>query len=257
MSLPLVSVLTASTGNPMLHECLRSVKAQTHAAVQHLLFVDGPDRAGNFLEQLFTSNVNLIGLDPRKEAGYRCDLIQLPYAVGKDRWNGHRMYAAGTFLADGDYVMFLDDDNYIEPDHIESLLKVIDAGNQWAFSFRKITDKSGAILCEDNCESLGKWPSVLHPQDFFIDVNCFFLPRILAVQIAPLWFRKFREPGQPEVDRVLSHALRQIASQFDSNYKYSLNYTVGNTQNSVQKEFFDRGNEEMTKRYNGQLPWRK
>jgi len=252
---PLVTVITASTGNPLLAGCLRSVKEQTHQNVQHLVYIDGPSRSAPFLEQLFKSQV--LPVDPStQKSGYRLDLIQLPYAVGTDRWNGHRMYAAGSYLADGDYVMFLDDDNSIAPTHIEDCLKVIEGGNDWAFSFRNITDKNGNVLCEDNCESLGKWASILHPQDFFIDVNCFFLPRLLAVQITPLWFRKFREPGQPEIDRVLSHAMRQLGPKHDTTYKYTVNYTVGNTENSVQKEFFDRGNAEMLKRYGGNLPWK-
>jgi len=28
----------------------------------------------------------------------------LPYSIGKDRWNGHRIYGAGTYIADGDYL---------------------------------------------------------------------------------------------------------------------------------------------------------
>lgn len=259
MNAPLVSVITASTGNPMLHKCLQSVKEQTHPNVQHLVYVDGPSRSPAFLDQLFKSQV--LPMDPStQKPGYRLDLIQLPYAVGTDRWNGHRMYGAGSYLADGEYVMFLDDDNYIDPDHIESLLATLQntivpvSGAAWSYSLRKIVNSEG-FLCNDDCESLGKWPSVLHDQDFFVDVNCFFLPRMMAVQISPLWFRKFREPGQPEVDRVLTHTLRQVSHS--CSHKYSLNYTVGNTQNSVQKEFFDRGNDEMMRRYNGQLPWKK
>ena len=80
---------------------------------------------------------------------------------------------------------------------------------------------------------------------------------MLAVAISPIWYRKFREPGQPEIDRVICHALRQIAPKFDSTYQYSVNYTVGNTGLSVQKEFFEKGNAEMLKRFNGDLPWVK
>ena len=247
---PLVTVITASAGNKLLSKNILSVFEQTHLNVQHLIFADGMFRHED-IDNAIEESGNL-----RRDGEYVRDVIYLPYSIGRDRWNGHRMYAAGSYIAEGDYVMFLDDDNSITPTHIEDCLKVIAAGNQWAFSFRNITDKEGNILCEDNCESLGKWASVLHPEDLFIDVNCFFLPRLLAVQITPLWFRKFREPGQPEIDRVLSHAMRQIAPKYDTTYKYTVNYTVGNTENSVQKEFFDRGNAEMLKRYGGNLPWK-
>lgn len=250
---PLVTVITATTGNPLLGDCLSSVKNQTYDNIQHLVVIDGPDRAIAAHTQVEQSKVFE---NPRN--GYRLDIQELPYAVGKDRWNGHRIYGSGSYLADGDFVLFLDDDNYLDPMHIELCMDSI-AQNQltWSYSFRKIVDKDRNTLCYDNCESLGKWASVLHEKDNFVDVNCYFLPRALAVQISPVWFRKFREPGQMEVDRALFHVLSQIAPNYDSTYKYTVNYTVGNTQNSVQKEFFEIGNRDMLQRYGGNLPWVK
>lgn len=242
MTLPQVTVITASTGNPLLSRCLDSVKHQTYENVQHLIFADGPGTWSKVGTQA---------------SGYRCEIIQLPYAVGKDRWNGHRQYGAGTYLADGDFVIYLDDDNYIDDDHIDQCMKIINAGNQWTYAFRNIVNAKSEILCRDNCESLGKWASILHPEDYFIDVNCFFLPKMLAIQISPIWYCKFREPGQPEIDRKLTYALRQIAPKFDSTYHYSVNYNVGNTGLSVQPDFFKNGNAEMLKRHNNNLPWER
>lgn len=240
-----VTVITATVGNPRLHACIESVANQTHKNMQHLIFVDGKHVRGNVYSEL-----------AQIENTDNIDLIYLPYSIGKDRWNGHRIYAAGSYIAEGDFVMFLDDDNTIDEDHIESCLRSIN-GKDWVFSFRKIVDNNGNLLCYDDCESLGNWASVLHPQDYFVDVNCFFLRKNLAVGISPLWFRKFREPGQPEVDRVLTAALRGNNLKFTPTYKYSVNYTVGNTVNSVQKEFFERGNAEMLRRYDNLLPWKK
>lgn len=234
-----VTVITATTGNPLLERCVASVRDQTHTDVQHLVFVDGDRPAADDI-LLNHSHV---------------DVIDLPYSVGKDRWNGHRMYAAGPFLAEGEFVMWLDDDNSLEPNHIEECLKVIEDGNDWAYSFRNIVDSDGEFLCRDDCESLGKWASVMHEKDFFIDVNCYFVPTKIAVHLGPAWYRKFREPGQPEVDRVLAHALMNNNLKFDTTYKYTVNYTVGNTELSVQEEFFRRGNQVMLQRFDGRLPW--
>ena len=243
-----VTVITATTGNSILAKCIESVSKQTHADVQHLIIVDGPDRWQAVLEATKTIP---------QEHRHRVTMNVLPYAIGKDRWNGHRIYAAGTYMAEGEYVMYLDDDNYIEPTHIADCIKVIEAGNDWTYSFRQIVDKQGVKLCLDDCESLGKWASILDPRDFFVDVNCYFLPIKLAVQITPVWYRKFREPGQMEIDRAIMHVLRQIAPKYDTTYNYSVNYTVGNTQNSVQAAFFMEGNAEMLRRYAGKLPWKK
>jgi glycosyltransferase involved in cell wall biosynthesis len=243
-----VTVITATTGNPLLAGCLRSVAAQTHPDVEHLVFSDGMEHWEK-IEPIFNKE-----MFPN---GTTSHFIELPYSVGKDRWNGHRMYAAGIYLARGDYVMFLDEDNSIEPSHIEDCLKVIENGNDWAFSFRNIVDKQQNFLCQDNCENLGKWASVMHPEDYFVDVNCYFLPKILAVQTSPIWYRKAREPGVPEVDRALTNVLRQIAPKYDTTYKYTVNYTVGNSSISVQDTFFAKGNAEMMRRYGGKLPWQK
>lgn len=252
MTLPLVTVVTATTGNPLLGNCLKSVKNQTYQNIQHLVVIDGPDRQVSAYDIINSGNFLL-----QEKEGYRIDVQELPYAIGKDRWNGHRIYGAGSYIADGEFIMFLDDDNSLAPNHIQNCVdKISKDGYQWSYSLRNIVDKQQNFLCEDNCESLGKWASVLNPEDLFIDVNCYFLPRLLAVQISPIWFRKFREPGQPEIDRVISYYLRKIAPNYDCTYEYTVNYTVGNTENSVQAEFFARGNAEMLNRYNKSLPWK-
>jgi glycosyltransferase involved in cell wall biosynthesis len=244
-----VTVVTATVGNPKLNECVLSVARQTHLDVDHLVVVDGPERYSKALWQL---DIALDTDTTNVERTLR--VLKMPYSIGSGGWNGHRIYAAGSFMADGDYIMFLDDDNTLEPNHIESLLKVCE-NNDWAFSLRNIVDKDNNFLCQDNCESLGKWASVLHPQDFFVDVNCYFLPTKLAIQLGPAWYRKFRQPGQPEVDRVLAHVLMNNKLKYDCSYKYTVNYTVGNTPNSVQKEFFEVGNIKMAERYPEGFPW--
>jgi glycosyltransferase involved in cell wall biosynthesis len=250
MSLPLVTVITATTGNPLLENCLNSVKNQTYKNIQHLVTIDGPDRSTAAYKCI--SDSELLSTE-----GYRLDVIDLPYSIGKDRWNGHRIYGSGTYVADGDFLIFLDDDNALEPNHIETCLSVIAKGHQWAYTFRKIVDQAHNFLCEDNCESLGKWASVLHSQDYFIDVNCYFLPRLLAVAMCPVWFRKFREPGQMEIDRAMIAVLKQMAPNFECTYDYTVKYATGNSSLSVQSDFFASGNAEMLKRYNGVLPWKK
>jgi len=245
-----VTVITATTGHPILPKCIESVAKQTHADVQHLLIVDGRERS-----EIVTEQLTGLASDADHSLG-SMDQVHLPYSIGKDRWNGHRIYAAGTYMAKGQYVMYLDQDNYIDPTHIADCLKVIESGNDWAYSLRKIVNKEGDYLCHDDCESLGKWPSILDPDDYFVDVNCYFLPIKLAVHASPIWFRKTREPGQLEVDRALCRFLRQIAPKYDSTYGYTVNYTAGSSDNSVQKEFFITGNAAMLKARDGILPWK-
>lgn len=245
MSNPLVTVVTATTGKTHLSRCVKSVQEQTYKNIEHLVFVDGPEAE----DRLYKECGHLMA-----RCGDSPKFIFLPKSVGKDRYNGHRMYGAGTFLMDGEYIIFLDDDNSLAPTHVADCLEVVKEST-WAFSFRNIVDREQNFLCQDNCESLGMWPSVIHPQDFFIDVNCYFLPRHIALALAPVWYCKFREPGQPEIDRKMMAFLRAHFTSYNSTYKYTVNYTVGNTGLSVTPDFFKWGNAEMLNRYNGNLPW--
>jgi glycosyltransferase involved in cell wall biosynthesis len=235
---PLVTVITPTTGAPYLRQAIESVKNQTYDNIQHLVVVDGQPK-GRVIAREYP----------------HIDLIDLPYPTGTDRFNGHRIYGASVYLAKGDLVCFLDEDNYYDYTHIESLVDVIQRGNDWAYSLRKIVDKDGNHVCLDDCESLGKWESCIG--DYFVDVGCFFLPKMIAIQTSPIWYRKAREPGVPEVDRMLTHVLRNNNLKYDTNANYSLNYRTGNTQLSVQSEFFLQGNKKMLEKYNGDLPWTK
>jgi hypothetical protein len=255
---PLVSVITATTGKPALAKCLASVMRQTYRPIQHLVFVDGP-RHRVAADATLAPFAACDPFAPGGESeGYRIERVDLPFPVGLDRWNGHRIYGAGSYLADGECVLFLDDDNHLEPTHVTDCMKVIEAGNDWAYSLRRLVSPEGVDLGYDDCESLGKWPSVLHPEDYFIDVNCYFLKRAVAIAASPIWFRKAREPGQMEVDRVLRKVLgERLFPRFDCTYGYSVVYTVGSSRLSVQPEFFERGNAEMLRRYGGTLPWKR
>jgi len=248
-----VSVITPTTGNPFLKECIESVRNQTYKNIEHIVVVDGKSRWEQAEKVLFEAAF------PRGESSSDRLLI-LPYPTGTDRYNGHRVYGGTTYFADGDYHLWLDDDNMLEPNHIESLVKLVQEKNlDWAYSLRKIIDKDGNVLCLDDCESLGMWASILHPEDYFVDVNCYFVKKQVAVGITPVWYRKFREPGQMEIDRAIASVLMHQNNKlkFDCTRDYTVRYRVGNTGLSVQAEFFLKGNEAMLQRHNNKLPWKK
>ena len=245
-----VSIITPTTGNPYLAECIASVRAQTYENVEHIIVVDGRERWNKADEILLAAEF---------PNGVNEHVCVLPYPTGTNRYNGHRVYGAATYFADGDYHLWLDDDNILEPNHVESLVKLVQEKNlDWAYSLRKIIDKDGNVLCLDDCESLGMWASILHPEDYFVDVNCYFVKKEHAVSITPVWYRKFREAGQMEIDRAIAAVLMHPNNKlkFDCTRDYTVKYRVGNTGLSVQAEFFLRGNEAMLQRHNGVLPWK-
>lgn len=244
-----VSIITATIGKPQLKQCIQSIRKQKYKNVEHIVILDGQEHwqiAESILKECSFPN------------GVNEHLIVLPYATGKDRFNGHRIYAAFTYIVNGDFVFWLDDDNSIEPNHVESLVNLVKEKNlDWAYSFRKIVDDNNKVICNDDCESLGKWKSVIN--DHFIDVNCFFIRKDIAISLSPIWNRKAREPGVMEVDRALTAVLmhEQNKLKFDTNGKYTVRYRVGSTGISVKKEFFIQGNIKMKEFYKGKLPWKK
>jgi glycosyltransferase involved in cell wall biosynthesis len=238
---PLVTVITPTTGNRQLYDVLKSVSRQTYSNIEHIVVVDGPQ---------YSKAVN--GMIE----GSQAILLQLPYNTGHSQYNGHRIYGAMSYIAEGEYICFLDQDNWYEDHHIESLVDVIQQGNDWAYSLRKIVSQEGEYICNDDCESLGKWDSVIN--DKFIDVNCFMIPKMAAIQFSPYWYRRARHPQeQPEVDRILSPFMMQNFQKFDTNGEYTVNYRVASRADSVQDVFFIKGNEVMKQRMNGEYPWRK
>lgn len=238
---PLVTIITPTTGSMQLYDAVFSVEKQTYDNIQHLVVVDGPKGYANAVEICEGSNA---------------DMIQLPYATGIDQYNGHRIYGAMTFLAKGEYLLFLDEDNWFEPNHVESMIEQIRNGNQWAYSLRKIVDQEGNYICNDDCESLGKWSSIIN--DNFIDLNCYMIHKKDALHFAPLWYRRARHPlDQPEVDRLLSAFMMQNFTRFDTTGLYTVNYRVASRADSVQDSFFIKGNEAMKNKMNGEYPWRK
>jgi glycosyltransferase involved in cell wall biosynthesis len=198
-------------------------------------------------DELYINNIEF-------EAGEK-DIVVLPYATGKEQYNGHRIYGAFTFIAKGEYLMYLDEDNWLEPNHVEELVSCI-GSNSWAYSLRKIRDHYGNFVCNDDCESIGDYASILG--DRFVDVNCFFFKRKLAIDLTSVWFRRARHPDdQPEVDRLLSSILFGNTIGHGASGSYTVNYRAGSREDSVQAKFFLAGNARMYKKFEGVYPWRK
>lgn len=237
-----VAVITPTIGTNFLEKNLESVFKQTYKNLDHIVVCDGPQ-----YDYGVRNVTKKFSLNP----------LTLPENTGANGYNGHRIYASIPYLINADYFIFLDEDNWIEPNHVESLVDAL-KDCDWSFSLRKIIDKNNNYICNDDCESLGLWHTCLSEQEFFVDVGCYFLPKKIAIQTAPIWYRRARHPEeQPEVDRLLIRVLRQNKFSYRTTGEYTLNYRVGNRIDSVQSDFFLRGNEVMHQKYGGVFPWRK
>ncbi len=243
---PTVCVITGATGHPNLKKCIESVQEQTYALVKHLVVVDGSE---------FNKRVDacIASLDDQRGI----DVILLPYTTGKNRWHGHRIYGAMPSIAMADYVCWLDEDNWFDPEHIESLISSVQSSQTvWSFALRRIVRQSGEFIALDLCESLGNLhPTFLSPGDFHIDTSCYLLRCDTAIQLAGVWNRTARSKEAIGPDRLLCRVLMEQFPTGRSTGRFTVNYSVGNTPLSVTADFFAHGNQIMRTKYPDGLPF--
>ena len=230
-----VAVVTPTIASEHLAKCIDSVDKQTYEDIVHYVFIDGCQYEPKAREILVGSS--------------KTRMIELEENVGKG-WYGHRVYAACSFLVNADVICYLDEDNFLDPDHVESVVKKLEEGNDWVYSLRKVVDKNGKFLCEDNCESLGDWPVYFNPEVFHIDTSCFAVRRDVAVRIGHAWY------GQWGADRQFFSALQKHFNKHSCTKKYTTNYRLAGNENSVNEDFFIEGNGVNFAKYNGILPWK-
>ena len=113
-----VTVITPTIGSSKLKAAVESVLKQTYKC-KHLIVVDGREYATPVYEQLGQPDI------PGTQ------VVISPENTGKTGGNfyGHRIYAAYPHLINSDYILFLDEDNWYEPDHVETLIKTIESKN--------------------------------------------------------------------------------------------------------------------------------
>ena len=230
-----VAVVTPTIGNSKLIDCISSVEKQSYQNLTHYVFIDGEEYDDKIKHQL--------------EDATKVKTIRLEENIGKG-WYGHRVFAACSFLVNADIICYLDEDNWFEPCHVEKLVAKIQQGNDWAYSLRKIYDKDGNFLCEDNCESLGKWPVYFNDKAFHIDTSSFAIKRDVAVRIGHAWY------GQWGADRQFFHNLKTNFPNFACTNAHTMCYRLDGNPNSVTQDFFDKGNEINNQKYNGKFPWK-
>ena len=229
-----VAVVTPTIASDLLEQCVSSVDNQTYKNLTHYIFIDGCQYEPKAREILVGSS--------------KTRMIELEENVGRG-WYGHRVYAACSFLVNADIICYLDEDNWYEPNHVEELVKAIQTGAQWAYSLRKIYDKHGNYICDDNCESLGKWPIYFNNDAYHIDTSSFAVRRDVAVNIGHAWY------GQWGADRQFFGNLKKFFPNFECTGKHSLCYRLDGNANSVTKDFFEEGNKYTEEKYQGNYPW--
>lgn len=232
-----VAIVTPTIGSEHLRQCMESVQNQTYDNLTHYIFLDGEEH----YEKIYPILYDVSGSKNIKTT-------TLMDNVGKG-WYGHRVYAACSFLVNADVICYLDEDNFYRPEHVESIVKLI-KDFPWVYSLRNIHDKSGNFICEDNCESLGKWPVYFDNNTFHIDTACFAVRQEVAVRIGHAWY------GQWGADRQFFHNIKHHFPDFQCTGLHTACYRLDGNENSVKEEFFERGNKMQEIAYQGLFPWK-
>lgn len=246
-----VTVITPTIGSSKLADAMKSVQEQTYEHITHLVVLDGY----KFMDKL-TENV-----DASLVSKPTVNMTIAPENTGANGFYGHRIYAAYPHLINSDYIFFLDEDNWYEPNHVQSLVDKIEEKNyDWAYSLRKIASKEGEFIIDDCCESLGKWPIFWSTEqnrqpEYLIDTSAYAFKREFLIQVCQNWH--FGWGGDRRFYKILTENYKH--TNFETTGLHTLNYRLDD---ALEKkygnlDFFKNGNEILKKYYFGEYPWNK
>jgi hypothetical protein len=234
------TIIITTIGDPALAHAVQAALNQDHPNTKVWVVTNGREHEHRVAPILATFNDS------------RLSSWTVPENIGYEMLFGCRILAAACYLVDSDYLLFLNNDDWMDPNHVSSLIAAIETNQwDWGYSLRKIMDKDGSFLCNDNCESLGKWPAFNGQGVHHVDLSCFCLKKDVAPSVAhSLYYRQYH-------DRTLLACLRQHYPHFGTTGLYTLNYRLGGNPASVQRDFFEIGNQMMASRYPSGFPWNK
>jgi len=184
------AIITATIGRPTLKRTCESVQKQT-VSCNHVIIVDGYDKAK-------------LPIVPEDQT-----IIVRPHT---GNWGGG-CYRWAIENLNYDTFMFLDDDNWIEPDHVESQLNALEL-KLWAFTFRRVIHEDGRLIAERGPEK-------------FVDTNCYAFISGFARDVA-----KHFTTGTYQNDRAVFKAIQEWRSGIGNpapsgcTNKITVNYTV-------------------------------
>ncbi len=263
----LITIITPTIGSRHLRKLLQSLNDLDGLGnlfeIEHYIAIDHSGIHG------IRVNTQLNEVAPRK--GISRYVWNIPIHSGTGNYKGHRIYAGISQFVNGEYTLFLDDDNYLHPPHILNFLQGLGVKSQydWQFSLREIVDSAeGKHICFDQCESLGHLSPVYYDnsgQSYLIDTNCYFIKSEVLKEISPIWNRPAKYNGG-DPDRLLGQLLMTRFPKYRCTREHTLAYRVGTGTGcgdgggGVSPELFLKGNQIVATRFgvkNSDKIWQK
>lgn len=183
--LPLVTVVTRHYGPDLgpLREAIASVLNQTYPAVEHLIVEDRGDHAAPLVAEL--------------RAAYGTNIHHLTSnGVGRSAAAN-----AGLAAARGELMMFLDNDDLLFPDHVETLVEALaahpDAAAAYAMSWEALTRR--------NAEGVGQVEAMITPDAFRQSFSHARLRHSNFIPIQAIMFRRTTYEAAGGFDESIDH----------------------------------------------------
>ena len=105
----LVSIIVRTKNRPaLLKEALQSIREQTYPKIEIIVVNDGGDDISEVIRLFNSADSPIV-------------LVQLPVNLGRSKAAN-----VGLDKASGEYIAFLDDDDWLEPDHVYTLVQAIE-----------------------------------------------------------------------------------------------------------------------------------
>ncbi|MBE7635981.1 glycosyltransferase family 2 protein [Sneathiella sp. P13V-1] len=123
--------------------------------------------------------------------------------------DGGSLRTVMSFLANSQYVSYLDDDNYVAPEHISSQLRAI-KGVDWTCSLRWLVDEeTDELLTIDKWHSVGIGTTTLqNHKGGFADPNTIMVDKLSCAPLLHTWSKEyFSKEGMAGADRRFSDSL--------------------------------------------------
>lgn len=242
-----VSVITSSIGRAQLIRTINSVRQQTHPC-HHYVFINGKKWwHTEATEQALALSEEHEGLT----------IFLLPEETGDSGLGPGcgAVFTAAPWLTNSDYIAFLNDDDFYDPEHIESLLSLTEGQHlSWAYSLRRFISPSGEAFCDDNFDSLGFWPCLYgNGTQFLVDQSCYLLRTEIARKHGNAW-------STPKVaDRILLRDLKNAAYRAGCSGRITLNYQVGldGSGPGMGHPYFTQNDRIAREKYPQGFPWNK
>lgn len=241
-----ITIITPTIGTNYLKDLCVSINSQIGLnrdfIIEHFIVVDNAP--------IHLTKVNTILNSVNENNGVKRYIFNIPFGSGLNNFKGHKIYSAIPQFANGDYIIFLDDDNFIKEEHIITFInKIKENDYDWIYSLRAICDKDNKILCTDYCESLGYLNNVFYnPNSYLIDTNCYFVKSEIVKQICHIW-NKEAQYNDNDPDRMFGRILMSNFKNYICTKKDSLVYRTMEDGKGVSVDLFKNGNKKMYEIY--------